>query len=133
MDHCSGINDDYRLINKEDTDEWSSSPWNCEWTDGRRVYISMRRPQNCIWWEKKYRHWWVGDCEKRGNNFGSAFLEPDEECPHHNAEGNWKRSGTNENLWNGRIVELMPGDETLQTNLPLGMILFSIDLLSCNP
>ena len=128
--HCDGINDDYRLITKEDAMEWKSSPWNCEWTNGRRSYISLRSPHSCIWWDVTFRHWWIGDCEKRGNNFGSAFLEPNEECPHHNAEGNWKRSGTNENLWNGKIVELMSGDETLQTNLPLGIKLFSIDLLS---
>ena len=119
--HCVGINDDYRLINNKDTREWNESPWNCEWTDERRAYISVRSPRKCIWWEKEYRHWWVGDCGKRGNNYGSAFLEPDELCPHHSSIGDWKKSGTNENLGNAKIIEVMPGDERFHNDLLLGM------------
>ena len=103
--NCGAINDDYRLITKEDAMEWKSSPWNCEWTNGRRSYISLRSPHSCIWWDVKFRHWWIGDCEKRGNNYGSAFLEPDEICPQHGRKGDWKRSGTNEILRNGNIYE----------------------------
>lgn len=94
--------------------EWKASPWNCEWTNGRRVYKSSRSPLHCIWWDKKFRHWWVGDCEKQGSNYGSAFLEPDETCPHHGKVAGWKRSGTNEILANGKVIELLSKAELLR-------------------
>ena len=121
--HCDGINDDYRLIKKDDAMKWKSSPWNCEWTNGRRSYISLRSPHSCIWWDVKFRHWWIGDCEKRGNNYGSAFLEPDEICPHHGRNGDWKRSGTNEILRNGNIYEII-----LNKNISSSIISFGMKL-----
>ena len=122
--HCDGINDDYRLIKKDDAMKWKSSPWNCEWTNGRRSYISLRSPHSCIWWDVKFRHWWIGDCEKRGNNYGSAFLEPDEICPHHGRKGDWKRSDTNEIFTNGDIYETILNRSISSSILSFGMKLF---------
>ena len=121
---CTGINDDYRLITKNDTREWKSFPWNCYWTNERRAYISLRSPHNCIWWENDYRHWWIGDCEKRGNNYGLAYLEPDENCPHDGLNSRWRRAGTNEILTNGKIVEVMLEQEIINEELSLGKLLF---------
>ena len=118
--HCTGINDGYRLITKDDAMEWESSPWNCELTNGRRAYMSLRSPHNCIWWDKQFKHWWVGDCEKRGNNYGTAFLEPDEICPNHGKVGDWKRSGTSEILREGIIDEGISKENTSSSKLRLG-------------
>ena len=121
---CTGINDDYRLITKNDTREWKSFPWNCYWTNERRAYISLRSPHNCIWWENDYRHWWIGDCEKRGNNYGLAYLEPDENCPHDGFNSRWRRAGTAEILTNGKIVEVMLDQAMMNDELSLGKLLF---------
>ena len=57
---------------------------------------------NCIWWHKKYRHWWIGDCSNRPENVGHAWLEPDVTCPNQ-AGSDWRKSGTDEEL-NGYVT-----------------------------
>ena len=57
---------------------------------------------NCIWWHKKYRHWWIGDCNNRPENVGHAWLEPDVTCPNQ-AGSDWRKSGTDEEL-NGYVT-----------------------------
>ena len=96
-------------------------PWNCEWINTRRTYISLRSPKNCIWWDKKFRHWWIGECGKRGNNYGYVFLESDVVCPHHGDTGDWKRSGTNEILKTGKIIELTLDEITIEGYSNKGM------------
>ena len=111
---CTGFDDQYRMITAVDAKEWKATPWSCEWTNGRRAYISLKSPHNCIWWDNKFRHWWIGACEKRGYNFGYSFLESDEICPHHGKKGNWKRSESSEIFRNGEVNEMTIRD------LPLG-------------
>ena len=57
---------------------------------------------NCIWWHKKYRHWWIGDCSYLPENVGYAWLEPDVTCPNQ-AGSDWRKSGTDEEL-NGYVT-----------------------------
>ena len=72
-----------------------------DWANERVVYRHEKLPQGCIWWHKQYRHWWIGDCRKKGLNHGYAWLEPDLACPSDlDGEGNplWRRGGTDEAL-----------------------------------
>lgn len=73
-------------------------------TNGRGVYRAEKSPQNCIWWHRLYRHWWLGDCRKRGNNHGFAYLGPDETCPQDGSEGEWRRGGSDEVLKKGKVT-----------------------------
>ena len=72
-----------------------------DWANERVVYRHEKLPQGCIWWHKQYRHWWIGDCRKKGLNHGYAWLEPDLACPTDlDGEGSplWRRGGTDEAL-----------------------------------
>ena len=69
------------------------------------MYRHEKMSQNCIWWHKQYRHWWLGDCRKKGLNHGYAWLEPDLACPTDPPPGGegegkplWRRGGTDEAL-----------------------------------
>jgi hypothetical protein len=51
-------------------------------------YSEANRPlysngENCIWWYRAERRWWVGSCENIGTNIGFAYLEQDYDCPVH--------------------------------------------------
>jgi len=83
-------------------------------TNGRGVYRAIKDPKNCIWWHKLYRHWWLGDCRKRGNNHGFAYLQPDKTCPHGDTEGEWKRGGSDEVLKKGKVMEAVSVVETIK-------------------
>jgi hypothetical protein len=54
--------------------------------------------ENCIWWYRAERHWWIGSCENVGTNYGYAYLEDDDDCPG-NSEGIWRSGTTNEVLY----------------------------------
>jgi hypothetical protein len=65
-------------------------------------YSEANRPlfangENCIWWFRAERHWWIGSCENVGTNYGYAYLEDDDDCPG-NYEGIWRSGFTNEVL-----------------------------------
>ena len=108
--HFSGVNDYYKLVteddvtNSEGSGDAAKEGWKSHLTNGRGVYRAEKSPQNCIWWHKQYRHWWLGDCRKRGNNHGFAYLGPDETCPHDGGEGEWKRGGSDEVLKAGKVT-----------------------------
>ena len=91
-----------------------SSGWSSHLTNGRGVYRAIKDPKNCIWWHKLYRHWWLGDCRKRGNNHGFAYLQPDKTCPHGDTEGEWKRGGSDEVLKKGKVMEAVSVVETIK-------------------
>lgn len=71
-----------------------------------RVYMNVNdRPvyhndgETCIWWEKQFRHWWLGLCDQFGENNGFAYLHPDCVTPHVVKSGkNWKRGGSDQVL-----------------------------------
>jgi len=73
-----------------------------DWANERVVYRHELNSQACIWWHKQYRHWWVGDCRKKGLNHGYAWIEPDIDCPTDLSDDGhpplWRRSGTDEPL-----------------------------------
>ena len=103
--HFSGVNDYYKLVREDDvSNKKGSEGWNSHLTNGRGVYRAEKSPQNCIWWHRLYRHWWLGDCRKRGNNHGFAYLGPDETCPHDGEEGEWRRGGSDEVLKKGKVT-----------------------------
>jgi hypothetical protein len=63
-------------------------------------YLEANRPlysngENCIWWYRAERHWWIGSCENIGTNVGFAYLEQDYDCPV-NSNIIWRRRITNE-------------------------------------
>jgi len=60
----------------------------------RPVYASG---ENCMWWYRAERHWWIGSCENVGTNEGFAYLEQDFDCPG-KFEGIWRSGITNEVL-----------------------------------
>ncbi len=68
----------------------------------RTNYSEANRPlyssdENCIWWFRAERHWWIGSCENVGTNEGFAYLENDEDCPQ-NSGSIWRSGITNEVL-----------------------------------
>ena len=73
-----------------------------DWANERVVYRHEKYTQGCIWWHKQYRHWWIGDCRKKGLNHGYAWLEPDLACPSDTGADEglplWRRGGTDEAL-----------------------------------
>ena len=99
-----GVNDFYSLVKEDDVDGGKDTgSWSTHLTNGRGVYKGEENPRNCIWWHKQFRHWWLGDCLKRGNNHGFAWLQPDVTCPQDGAEGDWHRGGSDEVLSKGKI------------------------------
>ena len=61
----------------------------------------------CIWWHAPYRHWWIGNCRKVGNNHGYAWLLPSEaQCPSDGGQGQWRRGGTDAILNVGQIISI---------------------------
>ena len=102
----SAVNDFYSLVKEDDVKDNKKAEfegWSSHLTNGRGVYRGEKNNHNCIWWHKQYRHWWLGDCQKRGNNHGFAYLQPDTTCPHDGADGEWRRGGSDEVLKEGNI------------------------------
>jgi len=62
----------------------------------RGYYQSVADPSWCIWWHKRYRHWWMGHCSSRGQNNGNVYLGPDKLCPSDGLNGEWKSGGLDE-------------------------------------
>ena len=113
--HFTGVNDYYKLVTEGDVnDKKEADGWNSNLTNGRGVYRAEKSPQNCIWWHKLYRHWWLGDCRKRGNNHGFAYLRPDETCPHDGSEGEWRRGGSDEVLKAGKVTAVVSVVEAIK-------------------
>ena len=78
-------------------------------TNGRGVYRAIKSPNNCIWWHKLWRHWWLGACKHIGKNDGFAYLQPDETCPQDGSEGEWR--DVNDKVLNeGKVTEEMSAD-----------------------
>ena len=78
----------------------------------RGVYKGVKGPteSHCIWWHKPYRHWWIGNCYKVGNNHGYAWLQPqDAVCPSDGAQGQWRRGGTDAVLPIGQVINIDSG------------------------
>ena len=73
-------------------------------TKERDVYKHENRNDLCIWWHKKYRHWWLGFCGNIGKNVGHSYLEPDKTCPNEGKSGDWKKSGSDRTI-NGFISD----------------------------
>jgi hypothetical protein len=73
-----------------------------DWSSERVVYRHEQNRQACVWWHKQHRHWWIGDCRKKGLDHGYAWLEPDLNCPSDpDPDGEspiWRRDGTDEVL-----------------------------------
>ena len=73
-----------------------------DWANERVVYRHELNSQSCIWWHKQFRHWWAGDCRKKGLNHGYAYIDPDLACPTDLTEDGhqplWRRGGTDEAL-----------------------------------
>jgi hypothetical protein len=69
----------------------------------RTNYSEANRPlyssdENCIWWFRAERHWWIGLCENVGTSEGFAYLENDEYCPD-KFDSIWRSGITNEVLY----------------------------------
>ncbi len=63
-------------------------------------YLEANRPvyssgENCIWWYRAERNWWIGSCENVGTNNGFAYHEKDLDCPDFYEDG-WRSKITNE-------------------------------------
>ncbi len=76
-------------------------------------YSEANRPlyasdENCIWWYRAERHWWIGSCENVGTNNGFSYLEQDFDCPD-KFEGIWRSGITNEVLsFRHLVVAFLP-------------------------
>ena len=103
----SGVNEFYSLVKEDDVTNKKSEfeGWSSHLTNGRGVYRGQHNSNNCIWWHKQYRHWWLGDCQKRGNNHGFAYLQPDTTCPHDGSDGDWRRGGSDEVMKQGNVIK----------------------------
>jgi hypothetical protein len=61
----------------------------------------FQRNGKCVWWHRKYRHWWIGPCENVGMNDGFAYFEQDRECPWGDLVIN--RGGSEEIIYNAKV------------------------------
>ena len=61
--------------------------------------------QFCIWWNSAYRHWWLGPCKNVAENVGIAYLNLDTPCPNDGFGGDWRKSGTNNPILSGLVLD----------------------------
>ena len=107
------VNGYYQLLTEDDIDGEALSGRSSHLTNGRGVYKAMksystiygRNKRNCIWWHKKYGHWWLGECQNRGLNVGSLYLGPFKTCPQDGLEGQWREAGTDRVLKEGNVIK----------------------------
>jgi hypothetical protein len=101
--YCSGLtceNDETIctgtiLIQETENEEFDGFYTQTDYSEANRpLYASG---ENCIWWYRAERHWWIGSCQNVGTNEGFAYLETDDDCPG-NSEGIWRSGITNEVL-----------------------------------
>ena len=75
-------------------------------SNSKQVFIKTDDDNKCIWWHRRYRHWWIGTCDNIGTNSGYAYISNDVQCPDA-SNINWRRGGSDEYLNN--IKERYPG------------------------
>jgi hypothetical protein len=83
------------LIQQTENEEFDGSYTQTDYSEANRpLYAS---DENCIWWYRAERHWWIGSCQNVGTKDGFAYLEQDFDCPD-KFESIWRRRITNEAL-----------------------------------
>jgi hypothetical protein len=80
-------------------------------SDSDRGYYQNVDTDQCLWWHKPYRHWWMGHCSARGNNQGHVWLNPDKLCPSDASVGEWRRGGTDQYIPTGLVRVANDNDE----------------------
>jgi hypothetical protein len=83
------------LIQETEKEEFDGFYTQTNYSEANRPLYSYG--ENCIWWYRAERHWWIGSCQNVGTNDGFAYLETDDDCPG-NSEGIWRSGITNEVL-----------------------------------